>query len=109
MYEEQATAVTVGMIAAAVITATAATPSLLPAIALSSTMLFHLERGAACFAVYVFVLVILIRAWRGELPSEMSSQGVKYASPDEQGLAVSTLLAMADRLEALTDRFKEGD
>jgi hypothetical protein len=105
----QAGAVTVGMAAALVVTATSATPHLLPNIALHSLVLFHLERSAAFFTVYVFVLVILIRAWRGELPVEMSSQGIKYGSVDEPSPSSSTLRAVIDRIDALTERFEEQD
>jgi hypothetical protein len=58
---------------------------------------------------YVFVLVILIRAWRGELPVEMSSQGVKYVPVDEPSADISTLLALLDRFDALADRLEERD
>lgn len=93
-------------LAALVVTVATGAPRSLPDMALSSTVLFHLERATVLFAVVVFVLVILVRAWRGELPSEMSGQGFKYASPEETSDAASALAAAAGRLHTLIDRIE---
>lgn len=81
----------------------------LPDVALSSTALFHVERAAALLAVYMFVLVVLVRAWRGELPSEMSSQGIKYATstPEVSSDAIQVLSVAVDALQARIDRIED--
>jgi hypothetical protein len=99
----RAIAVTAGLIAALVMTLAAGPPPSLPDIAMSSTALFHTERAAALFAAWVFVLVILTRAWAGELPSELSGQGIKYASPDVSSAALDRL-AKCSRSAAVAPR-----
>ena len=66
--------------AAAGLTALTGTPSKLPNVALGSTALFHLERVVAFFAAFLLGFVVLTRAWRGQLPSAISGQGVTYPS-----------------------------
>jgi hypothetical protein len=50
-----------------------------PGIALGSPLILHVERAAALFAVLLLVFTTLVYAWKGVLPSEISSQGVGYA------------------------------
>ena len=70
--------------AASAVTLMQGTPGALPAVALGSEVLFHLERAAALLAALMVILVMIIRAARGELPVELSTQGLRYASSDEQ-------------------------
>src|SRR4051812_26685322 len=73
-------AVTVGAFAAALATVATGTPGRLPDIALTSSLLFHLERGLALVAGYLAVLVVISRGWNGQLPIELSARGLRYAS-----------------------------
>jgi hypothetical protein len=101
-----------GAVAALVTTLAAGRPRALPDAALDSVVLLHLERLAAWLAVYVLVLVILTRAWRGELPNELSSQGIKYAHSaleDTIGDSVEALAIAVAALEARVDRIEDAD
>lgn len=94
------------------ITAASGAPQALPDVALESIVLFHLERVAAIVASSVFVLVILVRAWRGELPSEVSSQGIKYATTttaDATGDAMLALRSTVAALQTRMDRIEDAD
>ena len=71
-------AVPAGLAAALVVTVATGTPRDLPDVALSSSVLFHVERGVAVLAGFVAVLVLVIRTWNGQLPTELSTQGLKY-------------------------------
>jgi|tagenome__1003787_1003787.scaffolds.fasta_scaffold20159195_2 hypothetical protein len=91
-------AVPIGFIAALGITLATGAPRTLPGFAMDSTVLFHTERAAALLAAWLFVLVIVARAWAGELPTELSGQGFKYSSPDVTSAALDKL---ADTVEVL--------
>jgi hypothetical protein len=54
----------------------------LPGVALGSTTVLRIERVGVLFAVWLFVLVVIAQAWRGQLPSEVSGRGVKYAESE---------------------------
>ena len=58
-------------IAAVLVTCATGTPSRLPNVALDSPVLFHTERIAALLAGYLLLLVMVSRAWKGDLPSEI--------------------------------------
>jgi hypothetical protein len=94
-------AVSGAAIAAAVVTALTGAPAELPEIALHSTVLFHLERTVAVLASFLVVLVTVSRAWGGELPAELSTQGVSYGNVST--VAGSALDDLADTTEALHD------
>jgi hypothetical protein len=71
-------------------------------------VLFHSERAAALLAAWVFVLVIFTRAWAGELPSEMSSQGIRYATPpDVTTAAFQSLVANVELLQLRMDAVED--
>jgi hypothetical protein len=80
-------------------------PSTLPGIALGSTALLYVEKTIACFSAYLLVLVVVVRAFSGELPSEL--RGVRYAveGGDAHGtiedlkLAVNQLDRRLDQIE----------
>jgi hypothetical protein len=59
-----------------------AAPHTLPKIALGSDIVLYVERAAAVFAVLFLALLVIYRAFLGELPSELSGRGVKYADVD---------------------------
>lgn len=91
----------------------AGTPAKLPGVALGSAVVLHAERTVALFAAVLLVLVVLVRAFQGQLPQELSGRGgVKYAEREAtEGIrdATATALeelraadqALAARVEAL--------
>jgi hypothetical protein len=91
-----------GALAAAVVTCVTSLPAPLPAIALGSDVLLHVERGLATLGGYLVLLVVLSRAWNGQLPTEFSTQGLKYASDRTfQGLDLAEAEAARARDERL--------
>jgi hypothetical protein len=60
-----------------------------PAIAFGSETVLVVERTVALFAAWMLALVVLAESWRGQLPLEISSRGVRYADaaayPHERG------------------------
>ena len=88
--------VLVAVIAAMAASALAGTPSRLPGVALSSAALFHLERTVAFVAGCVTLMVIVVRAWSGHLPVELSTQGFKYAESADVERLVDRLIAETD-------------
>jgi hypothetical protein len=85
-------AVLAGVTAAAVVTAVTGAPHRLPDLALDSSVLFHLERVVALLAGYMTIVMLVIRAWSGQLPTELSAQGLKYTGD----AATTTARALAD-------------
>jgi hypothetical protein len=85
--------------AALVITVTAGTPTHLPDVAMSSTVLFHLERIVVLLVTYVGLLVVLSRAWSGQLPSEVGTQGIKYSDLGLTALEREAVRARDERAE----------
>ena len=67
-----------GALAAIVVTCATAPPVPLPDIALGSAVLLHVERALALLVGYLATLVVVSRAWGGQLPAELSAQGFKY-------------------------------
>jgi hypothetical protein len=75
-------------------------PERLPGAALGSDLVLYVERVAAVFGVLFLALLVVYRAFRGELPSELSGRGVKYADRD----AVEQLRAeLTDAIEQLKE------
>jgi hypothetical protein len=54
------------------------TPSRLPGPALGSGLLLFFERLMVVLAALLFVLVALVRGWRGELPHRLSERGAEW-------------------------------
>jgi hypothetical protein len=54
------------------------TPARLPGVALDSTVLLHLERATAVFAIVVAMASVLREAARGRLPTQLSTAGLAY-------------------------------
>lgn len=84
-----------GSIAASLV---AGAPTTLPAISLDSELLFHIERVLAVLACALLLLVILVEAWKGNLPAEISERGLKYERLKEETRA---------GLEALSEAIAE--
>lgn len=51
----------------------------LPGIALTSSAMLVIERALVLFVAWLLVVVVLVEAWRGHLPLEVSGRGVRYA------------------------------
>jgi hypothetical protein len=64
-------------------------PRTLPAVALSSPLLFHVERAVVGAALVGAVLIVLLNLLRGELPSKLSTTGLEWpaAGPEREVLA----------------------
>ena len=75
------------------------TPDPLPAVALGSVVLLHLERALVLLAGFFFVMVVVVRTWRGELPVELSGRGLKYAVQELQESTKDALDALAEEGE----------
>ena len=77
----------------------------LPGVALGSELILAVERALALFGAWMLVVVIVARAIGGELPSEISGRGVRYADADrthttvrDSHHAISTLRVEVDKL-----------
>jgi len=71
----------------------------MPGVALGSVALLIAERAAALFAIWMLVVVVVIRACRGHLPVEISGRGVRYAeaeSAQETTASVRAALRVVD-------------
>jgi hypothetical protein len=69
-------AVALGVVAALLMALAGGRPSSLPGVALGSPAVLYVEKAAACFTAYLLFLVVLVRSFAGELPSEL--RGVRY-------------------------------
>jgi len=85
-------ATAVALLACVVITLLAGVPAKLPAVALGSDALLHVERAIALFVGYLAIAVVLVRSWEGQLPDEISGRGLKYAARE---LKIETREAIA--------------
>jgi hypothetical protein len=99
--------VTCGVVAALAVTLVAGAPGSLPSIALDSTVLFHLERMLALLAGYLALVVVIQRAWRGQLPSALSAQGLTYVTEEATQIATDGLEAHTRELESLRNRLEQ--
>lgn len=89
-------AILIAVAAAVLVTSLTGTPSRLPDVALASPVLFHIERITALLAGCLLLLVMVTRAWKGDLPSEISTQGLKYASGQATGESAIALAELGD-------------
>jgi hypothetical protein len=71
---------------------------MLPDVALGSGVLFHLERTLAVMAACIALLVVIGRAWSGQLPSEFSAQGLKYAETEAAEGVLADVVEETERL-----------
>jgi hypothetical protein len=83
---------------AALASLVAGEPDRLPGAALGSVVVLHAERALGLFAASLLVLLVVVRAFEGELPSELSGRGVKYASRDGVEALRSELTNTLDEL-----------
>ncbi len=94
--------VTALLLAAALLNVPMAEPAAkkIPAVAMGSMEILVVERTAAVFFAGLVLLVILERAWRGQLPAEVSGRGVKYADQAATQTAITDLTAVVSALES---------
>lgn len=83
----------------------------LPGVALGSATILVVERIAVLFAAWLIGVVVLARALSGQLPTEITSQGFRYAdletSQVELSISHSALARMDRELHALSDAVAE--
>ncbi len=88
------------LIAAFVIAAAVAfiggAPDKLPGVAMGSKVLLYVERALAIMLAVFLVFVVLARAWRGQLPDEISREGFKYGSVSPETVKEATGAAEQD-------------
>src|SRR5262245_5385485 len=60
-------------------------PHELPGPALGSPLLWRAEIASAVLLALLFVLVVLIRGWRGELPNVFSERGAAWPEVTQSG------------------------
>ena len=96
----------VAAVATIAVTAAEGAPNSLPPLALDSPLLFHLERIVALLSVLMVILLILHRASTGQLPIELSMQGIKYSEtqPDED--AIQSLISDTQRIRQSLSRLE---
>lgn len=69
-----------GLVAAVIASTVTGLPAgPLPGIALGSQPLLLVERTLTFFAAWMVLLVVVVQALRGHLPTEISGRGVRYA------------------------------
>jgi hypothetical protein len=85
-------------------------PERLPSVALGSPLVLYAERSAAVFAALLLALLVLIRAWNGELPTELSGRGVTYTksetTADLRDAALEALAELEQAQEVLGERLE---
>jgi hypothetical protein len=82
-------------------------PARLPAVAFGSAVLLFLERSVVVLAVFLFLLVVLYRGWRGELPTSLSGKGAEWEPIAHQNNALERQIAeLRVQLETLRARCK---
>lgn len=75
-------------------------PGGLPGVALGSAELLTLERTVALFAGWMVLVVVVVEAWRGRLPLEISGRGVRYAELPAAEARAQVVDSTLERLEA---------
>lgn len=72
----------------------------MPGVALGSELILAVERAMTLFAAWMLVIVAVARAVVGELPSEISGRGVRYADADTTQRTATDMNQALDRLDA---------
>jgi hypothetical protein len=97
------------VLAGAVVTLVEGTPDRLPAVALGSTVLLHVLRAGALFAIVFVVATVVARAGAGRLPTQLSTSGIGYDAEEtrETTTALAELQQQVDDQQAALDRLAE--
>jgi hypothetical protein len=104
-------AVSSGVVVALVATLTAGVPRTLPDIALGSGLLLHAERVLGFVLGYVLLLVVVTRSWSGQLPTQVSTQGLAYTAGESNLIAsegIDSLSAEVKSLRVRIERLEAG-
>lgn len=80
----------------------------LPGVALGSETMLVVERIVGLFAAWLFVVVVIARALVGQLPSEISGRGVRYANQDTTQDALTDLRSALERLDGEVEGLRKG-
>lgn len=81
----------------------------LPGVALGSTLILAVERVVALFAAWMAMVIVVVRALAGDLPTEISGQGLKYADAATAGRAAARTEAALDSLRSEIERLRRTD
>lgn len=92
---------TLVLASAAIAPALMDSPAKLPSVALESELLLYVERGVAFLRILLFVLVVVVRGCKGDLPIALSQQGAEWA--DAAGATTRVLEAQLSVVQAQVD------
>jgi hypothetical protein len=97
------------VLAAVMVTLVEGTPDRLPAVALGSTVLLHVLRAGALFAIGFVVATVVARAGAGRLPTQLSTSGIGYDAEETRATttALAQLQEQVDDQQAALDRLAE--
>jgi len=93
-----------GVVGAVLLSLLSINPARLPGLALGSPALLYVEKAVACFTAYLLVLVVVVRAFDGDLPSEL--RGLKWAVHEGRAQAAEGIDGLVDANEALHERIE---
>lgn len=72
----------------------------IPSYALESFTVLVAERGLLFFAIFVYVLTVLVRSFRGELPTGLKTDGAEYSTAQAIGAkAEDEIVKLTKRLD----------
>jgi hypothetical protein len=91
-----------GVVGSVVLSSLSATPANLPGIALGSEALLYVEKTVAAFSAYLLVLVVVVRAFDGDLPSEL--RGLKYDIQEGRETAAEGIIELSAANAELRER-----
>ena len=92
---------------AIVVTLVEGAPDRLPAVALGSTVLLHVLRAGALFAIGFAAATVLARAGTGRLPTHLSTSGIGYDPAELAGETTTELQGQIDDLAAAVAELAE--
>jgi hypothetical protein len=95
-----------GLVASAVLGAPSpvSSPTLgMPSVALGSDLVLAVQRVLFLFAAWLLVLIVIVRASQGLLPTEVSGRGIRYADTVETQLGLAEAAALIHRLNKKID------
>jgi hypothetical protein len=99
-------AVSIGVVVALVATLTAGVPRTLPDIAIGSGVLLHAERVLGFVLGYVVLLVVVTRSWSGQLPTQVSTQGLTYTAGETNVITSEGIDSLAAEVKSLRVRIE---
>lgn len=91
-----------GVVGAVLLSLLSHNPAKLPGVALGSPALLYLEKAAAGFTAYLLAMVVVVRAFDGDLPSEL--RGLKYAVSESKTKTADGIKQLADADAQMRER-----